>query len=380
MGILNVTPDSFSDGGRYLDPGPAIEQGLRMVDEGADFIDIGGESSRPGASRVSESEELDRVTPVLRALVAQCGVPISIDTQKTRVARRCIDAGAAIINDIGGLRDPAMAEVAADTGTSVVIMHMRGTPATMQQYTRYDDVVAEIRGFLEAAASAATRAGVPEIAIDPGLGFGKTAGQNFEILARLNEIETLGYPVLVGPSRKSFLGSLPSRLPTEERLEGTLAAVAAGALNGARIVRVHDVEPCRRVLDVVDAVRGGRSMRDKMLIPGIPLRARVGCTEAERKARQTVMVDIELRCDVDPGASEDSIASAIDYVCVREEAARVVSARPYNLIETIGVRIATRLLERFPAAEVLVRVRKPSALKEFGVPWAGVEVVRSRRG
>ena len=261
MGILNVTPDSFSDGGQFLEPGPAVEHGLRMVDEGADFLDIGGESSRPGACPVSESEEVERVIPVLRALVRQCDVPISIDTQKPGVARVCTDQGAAIINDIGGLRNPAMAEVAAASAASVVIMHMRGSPATMQQDTVYKNVVDEIRGHLKSAAAVAERAGVPEIAIDPGLGFGKTARQNFQILARLDEIRSLGYPVLIGPSRKSFLGSLPSRLRTEERLEGTLAAVAAGAMNGAGIVRVHDVRASRRVLEVVDAVRGATDAR-----------------------------------------------------------------------------------------------------------------------
>lgn len=254
MGILNVTPDSFSDGGQFLERGPAVEHGLRMVDEGADFIDIGGESSRPGAHPVSESEELERVTPVVRALVRQCSVPVSIDTQKPTVARACTDEGATIINDVGGLRNPAMAEVAAAAAASVVIMHMRGSPPTMQRNTEYRDVVDEIRNYLQLAASAANRAGVPEIAIDPGLGFGKTARQNFEILARLDEIGALGYPVLIGPSRKSFLGSLPSRLPVSERAEGTLAAVAAGAMHGAAIVRVHDVKASRRVLDVIDAV------------------------------------------------------------------------------------------------------------------------------
>ena len=261
MGILNVTPDSFSDGGQFLEPGRAVERGLRMVDEGADFIDIGGESSRPGACPVSESEELQRVTPVIRALVRQCDVPISIDTQKPGVARLCTDLGASIINDVGGLRDPAMAEVAAAAAAGVVIMHMRGSPATMQRDTAYQNVVDEIRGYLRSAASAAERAGVPEIAIDPGLGFGKTARQNFRILARLGEITSLGYPVLIGPSRKSFLGSLPSRLATEERLEGTLAAVAVGAMNGAGIVRVHDVTASRRVLEVVDAVRRATDAR-----------------------------------------------------------------------------------------------------------------------
>ncbi len=254
MGILNVTPDSFSDGGRYWGAELAVERGLEMVREGADFVDIGGESTRPGSAAVSESEELRRVLPVVEAMAAKAGVPISIDTQKPAVARRCLEAGAAILNDVGGLRDPAMAAVAAELGAAVVVMHMRGTPSTMQRDTAYGDLVSEVKEYLETQAAVAERAGVEEIAVDPGLGFGKTAGQNFAILAGLRRIEESGYPVLIGPSRKSFLGSLTDRLPTEERLEGTLAAVAAGVMNGARIVRVHDVKPCRRLLDVLDAV------------------------------------------------------------------------------------------------------------------------------
>ena len=256
MGILNVTPDSFSDGGLYLDPRRAVERGLEMIEEGAHLIDIGAESSRPGSEPVSEAEEMARLMPVLQSLSSRTQVPISIDTRKPNVARRSLEAGAAVLNDIGGFRDPAMMEVAAESQASVVLMHMRGTPATMQQDTSYDDVVSEIVAFLKAQAMAARLAGVQEIAVDPGLGFGKSARQNFEILARLREIDGLGFPVLIGPSRKSFLGSLPSRLPTEERLEGTLAAVAVGVANGARIVRVHDVKSCRRVLEVIDAITG----------------------------------------------------------------------------------------------------------------------------
>ena len=254
MGILNVTPDSFSDGGKYLDPGTAVGRGLEMVAEGADFIDVGGESTRPGSESVSEAEELRRVLPVVEAMAAEGGVPISIDTQKPGVARRCMEAGAGILNDIGGLRNPAMAEVAAEFGAAVVVMHMRGTPSTMQCNTEYADLVADIREYLERQGAVARRAGIEEIAVDPGLGFGKTARQNFAILAGLRRFAETGYPVLIGPSRKSFLGSLPSRLRTPERLEGTMAAVAAGVMNGARIVRVHDVEPCRRVLEVLDAI------------------------------------------------------------------------------------------------------------------------------
>ncbi len=255
MGVLNVTPDSFSDGGRYLDPGRAVERGLEMVAEGADIVDIGGESTRPGAGTVSERVELERVLPVIESLASRTDVPLSVDTRKPAVARRCVEAGAAVINDVEGLRDPDMVEVAAELGASVVVMHMRGTPATMQRDTAYADVVWEIREYLEARVAVARRAGIAEIAVDPGLGFGKSARQNFEVLARLREIADLGLPVLIGPSRKSFLGSLPSALPPEERLEGSLAAVAAGVMNGAGVVRVHDVSPCRRVLDVLDAVR-----------------------------------------------------------------------------------------------------------------------------
>ena len=261
MGVLNVTPDSFSDGGCYLDPDLAVDRGLEMVSEGADILDVGGESTRPGAADVSEDAELGRVLPVVERLAADTDVPISIDTRKARVARLCVQRGAAIINDVSGLRDPAMVRVAAETGASVVLMHMRGTPATMQGNTAYEDVVLDVRAYLGSQAQAAECAGVREIAVDPGLGFGKTARQNFEILARLRDVTNLGYPVVVGPSRKSFLGSLPSRLPVAERLEGTLAAVSAAVMNGAAVVRVHDVPPCRRVLDVLTEVIGGRRCR-----------------------------------------------------------------------------------------------------------------------
>jgi dihydropteroate synthase len=226
-----------------------------MVEEGADMIDVGGESSRPGSGRISESDELRRVLPVLEALASRVNVPISIDTLKPGVARRCLESGACIVNDIRGLRDAQMLSVAAAAQASVVIMHMRGEPATMQRNTTYVDVVGEIRSFLKTQSALAKQAGIREIAVDPGLGFGKSARQNFEILARLAEFRALGYPILVGPSRKSFLGSLASRLPVEERLEGTLAAVATAVTNGAGVVRVHDVRECRRVVDVVHAIR-----------------------------------------------------------------------------------------------------------------------------
>ncbi|MGD8601636.1 MAG: dihydropteroate synthase [Gemmatimonadota bacterium] len=255
MGVVNVTPDSFSDGGRFLRTEDAIAQARRLVAEGADILDIGGESSRPGAEEVSEQEELDRIAPVVEALAGELVTPLSIDTYKPAVAEQCLRLGARWVNDITGLEDPEMVRVAAEAGASVVIMHMRGRPKTMQQDPQYEDLVGEIVGFLRERAGRAHDAGIEEVVVDPGIGFGKTARHNFELIRRLDELGVLDLPVLVGPSRKSFLGSLPSALPSESRLEGTLAAVAVSIFNGASIVRVHDVKETKRVVEVVDAIR-----------------------------------------------------------------------------------------------------------------------------
>ena len=255
MGVVNVTPDSFSDGGRFLRVDDAVAQGLRLAAEGADYLDIGGESSRPGAEEVGEQEELDRVAPVIERLAAGVDVPVSIDTYKPSVARECLRLGARMINDISGLGDPEMIRVATEAGASVVIMHMRGRPKTMQRDPHYDDVVGEVRTFLHERAAQAREAGIEDVIVDPGIGFGKTAAHNFEILRRLAAFTSLGFPVLVGPSRKSFLGALPSGLPPEQRLEGTLAAVAVAVVNGAAIVRVHDVAATKRAVEVADAIR-----------------------------------------------------------------------------------------------------------------------------
>lgn len=256
MGILNVTPDSFSDGGRFAHLDQAVEQAYRLVEEGASILDIGGESTRPGAQPVSEEEELHRVLPVIEALAGRLEARLSIDTYKPGVAEACLRAGAGMINDVTGLRDARMASVAAAHGAAVVIMHMRGTPATMNQETAYTDVVAEVKEFLGRQAAAARAIGVDEIILDPGIGFAKTAPQSFELLRRLGELCDLGCPLLIGPSRKSFLGTLPGMEDPGSRLEGTLAASVIGVMQGASIVRVHDVRECRKALAVADAVKG----------------------------------------------------------------------------------------------------------------------------
>lgn len=255
MGILNVTPDSFADGGRFLDPDDAVRHGLALIDEGADCIDVGGESTRPGSDPVPAEEELRRILPVITALAARTRTPISVDTWKADVAARALEAGATIVNDISGLRfDPLMAETVARFGASAVLMHIRGTPRSMQEHPAYRDVVAEVLASLQQSAELAHQHGINAIAVDPGIGFGKTGEHNLEILGRLGEFRQLGYPVLVGVSRKSFIGNILN-LPAGERLEGTLAAVAAAILHGADIVRVHDVRAVKRVAAVIDAIR-----------------------------------------------------------------------------------------------------------------------------
>lgn len=257
MGILNVTPDSFYDGGTHFAPRDAVQRGLRMADRGADLVDVGGESTRPGARPVGAGEEWARIGPVVEGLAVEGSVPVSVDTTRSEVARRALDAGASVLNDVSGLRfDPALADLAAAHGAGLVLMHMRGTPRTMQDDTEYDDLVGEIRGFLDGAVARAEERGCrPEqLVVDPGIGFGKSARGSLEVIARLDELAPLDRPILVGPSRKSFIGDTLG-LPADERLEGTLAACVAALERGARIFRVHDVREARRALDLAAAVR-----------------------------------------------------------------------------------------------------------------------------
>jgi dihydropteroate synthase len=265
MGIVNVTPDSFSDGGRFLDPDAAVAHGIELAEQGADVLDVGGESTRPGAGPVPADEELRRVVPVVERVAAATTVPLSIDTTKAAVARAALEAGATVVNDVSaGRRDPEILDVTADAGAGYVVMHMQGEPRTMQADPRYEDVVAQVGDFLADRIEVARAAGVVEgaLAADPGIGFGKTVEHNLQLLAGLPALaERVGVPVLVGTSRKTFVGKLLARagaasgdLPVDQREEGTLATVVWAVERGASIVRVHDVLPAVRAVRLLDAL------------------------------------------------------------------------------------------------------------------------------
>jgi dihydropteroate synthase len=257
MGVVNTTPDSFSDGGRFADPAAAVEHGLALQAQGADLVDVGGESTRPGAPPVPADEEIRRVVPVVEGLRARAAsLPISVDTSKPEVARAALDAGADLVNDVQGLAAPGMAELVAARGVPAVIMHMRGSPADMASRAVYGDVVAEVAADLAAAVARAERAGVPRerIVLDPGIGFAKTAEHSIALLAGLGRLRELGCPLLVGPSRKSFIGKLTGAA-VQDRLPGTLAAVTVCVLGGAEFVRVHDVAPARQAARIAAAIR-----------------------------------------------------------------------------------------------------------------------------
>ena len=258
MGIVNVTPDSFSDGGKFFLPEVAISHASKLITQGADIIDIGGESTRPGAEQVSESEELKRVIPVIEKIrIDNPTILISIDTTKASVAKHAVEAGADIINDVSGLSfDNNMIGIVESFNIPVVIMHMKGNPQNMQLNPKYKDIVNEILDFFKMKIKIAIQSGINRsmIILDPGIGFGKTVEHNFELLSRLNEFNVLELPIMIGPSRKSFIG-ITLDLPPEDRVEGTAAAVSAGVMNGASIVRVHDVKSMKRVVRIIEKVK-----------------------------------------------------------------------------------------------------------------------------
>jgi dihydropteroate synthase len=257
MGILNVTPDSFSDGGQYFELEKAIAHGLAMAQEGADIIDVGGESTRPYSQRISSAEEMDRVIPVIEGLKKAVAIPISIDTYKADVAREALKSGASLINDISSLRfDPSMASVVAAAGVPVVLMHMKGTPEDMQKSPTYDDLIQEILDFLKGAINRCAQAGIREdlVIVDPGIGFGKTFDDNLKIIRELWRFRSLQRPVLLGTSNKAFIGHVLNKEP-HERETGTLATIAAGVMNGAHIVRSHNVRKTVETVKMIDAIK-----------------------------------------------------------------------------------------------------------------------------
>lgn len=259
MGILNTTPDSFSDGGNFFAPDAAVPRALQMLEEGADIIDVGGESTRPGSTGVGETEELQRVIPVIESIRRHSNAPISIDTTKAAVYAAAVEAGADMLNDISGLtRDPDIVRRLRRLRTPVIIMHSKGTPDVMQRDPHYADLFDEISGFLRRQADVALEAGAPAVIVDPGIGFGKTLEHNLQLITHLERFAEIGHPVLIGPSRKSFIAKALG-LEADQRLEATLAAVSVSVLNGADIVRVHDVRECRRAADMAAAFRAVRS-------------------------------------------------------------------------------------------------------------------------
>jgi dihydropteroate synthase len=258
MGILNVTPDSFSDGGSYAAPGEAIEVAVRMARDGADFIDVGGESTRPGAPPVDAGEELRRIVPVIQGIKKRIPVRISVDTMKAEVAAGAIAAGADLVNDVSALADPAMTGVLRDLRVPLIVMHMRGMPSTMQTDTHYADLVAEVGAFLRATVARAIEGGIAgdKILVDPGLGFGKSAAGSLRIIRELAALRSVGRPLVIGASRKSFIGTALD-LPVNDRLEGSLAVAAYAAWNGASVIRAHDVRETKRVTRMIDAIGKG---------------------------------------------------------------------------------------------------------------------------
>jgi len=256
MGILNVTPDSFSDGAALPSPEGAVEAAARMADDGADFVDVGGESTRPGAASVTEDEEVRRVVPVIQAIKRELRLRVSVDTMKSSVARLAIEAGADLVNDVSAFSDPAMLAVVRDARVPVIVMHMRGTPRTMQQDTGYVDLLSSVVGFLRKSVERAVAAGIVDdkILVDPGLGFGKSAAGNLQILRELTTLRSVGRPLVIGASRKSFIGAALD-LPVGERLEGSLAVAAHAAWQGAHVIRAHDIAATKRTTRMIDAIR-----------------------------------------------------------------------------------------------------------------------------
>ena len=383
MGVVNVTPDSFSDGGRWFEADAAIEHGLQLIADGADLLDVGGESTRPGADRIPVGEELRRVLPVVRELSA-AGVVVSIDTMRAEVASAALAAGARLVNDVsGGLADPAMAGLVAAARVPFVLMHWRGQSATMDEMARYDDVVDDVSTELAARLDALVAAGVDprQVVLDPGLGFAKRAEHNWQLLAGLDRLVGLGRPLLVGASRKRFLGALlagPDGSPAgpEGRDAATAATSALAADAGVWAVRVHEVRASADAVRVVAAQHAARTpatrntaaqvpsaapSSDRIALTGLTVRGFHGVFEQERREGQDFVVDVVLRLDTRAAAASDDLARTVHYGDLATGLADVVRGEPVDLIETLAARLADVALADPLVIAAEVTVHKPSA-------------------
>lgn len=402
MAVLNVTPDSFSDGGRFVDADLAVEHGLALVAQGADLVDVGGESTRPGARRIPVPEELDRVIPVVGRLAA-AGAVVSVDTTRAEVARAALDCGASLINDVsGGLADPAMVELLAEVDVAYVAMHWRGHSADMDVLARYDDVVAEVCQELAGRLAALESAGVDpaRVILDPGLGFAKTPAHNWQILRGLDRLEALGRPLLLGASRKRFLGELladgDAPRPVDQRDRATDAVTALAAARGVWGVRVHDVAGSRDAVAVAGAWPTSPAARDRpgpgpgatghrgspagdqIVLTGVRARGHHGVLEHERAEGQEFVVDVVLDVgSVAEAARHDDLDRTVDYGVVAEAITRIVAGRPVDLIETLAETLAGRCLSFAGVQQAQVTVHKPQA--PIPVPFGDVAVRITRQ-
>ena len=384
MGVVNVTPDSFSDGGAHLDPERAVAAAERLVDEGATFVDVGGESTRPGAAPTPPEVERRRILPVVERLAAAGRAVVSVDTRHAEVARDALAAGAHLINDVGGLGDPAMREVCAEAGVPAVAMHMRGEPRTMQDDPRYGDVVAEVEAFLLERAEAAEAAGVPSVLLDPGWGFGKRDEHNLALLRALPRLAATGRPVLIGASRKGSIGRWADEPDPVRRDPGSHVVHLEAARLGAAILRVHDVAGQRQALAVRAALDAGRSRvaaaapasADRIVLEGMAFHGYHGVFPEEARFGARFVVDLELHVEL---PEEDDLAATIDYARVYDLVAGEVTGRRYRLIEALASAIAARVLDLDARiATVTVRVHKPHAPLPGVVRDVVAEVVRRR--
>lgn len=387
MGILNVTPDSFSDGGRYQTLEHAVVRAKEMVSEGADIIDIGGESTRPGSEKVSLEEELQRVIPVIQALKGEISVPISVDTYKAEVARQAMEAGAHIVNDVWGFKeDPEIARVAASYGCPVILMHNR-------KIAEYGDFLADVIADLKESVEIALRAGVPEdrIILDPGIGFAKTREQNLFLMNHLRDIASIGYPVLLGTSRKRMIRNTLD-LPADDVVEGTAATVALGIAQGCDIMRVHDVKQMKRVAVMTDAIvrqqsglrpaartKGEGSKTDSIKLSRMQFFGYHGVLPEENRLGQHFIIDVELFMDLAAAGASDRLEDTVNYAEVYGMVKTIAEGKPFQLIEALADRVASQLLHTYTSIyEITVRVTKPHPPFETHFDGVTVEIHRKR--